>query len=239
MASNSTLSESQILLIPSTALPIGPQITHLLQEFSNLATSLFTVLSSPSSSTSLPPSTIPIFTALAAVDSKLAAVLEILAEHQRKQKRIDELVAQIQATESSWRESTITLHESILELKPIIQSGLQDRKLISQSLSTDNSQLSPEIILSYARLLAPFTAAPPTSLFGKEIRGLDYTSGRNLPENALPPFPLESAMRRGRLQFGRVGPEDMGILEDVGGRFFDSWIVSFVTDLFRVSWQGR
>lgn len=213
------LTPAEALLVPSRALPIGLQLQHVLREFATLSTALFALLSSPSSSTSLPPSTVPIFEALAVVDSKLAALLVLTAEHQRRQRRIQELQRQNDEVERVWRAAATTLHDAVQSLRPLVLSGAADRLAMAQSAPREGSQLSPDVLLAYARLLAPFTSAPPTSIFSKEERALDYTTGRGLPDGAQPPFPLESAMRQGRLQFGRVGPgEELGETAEVGAR---------------------
>lgn len=70
--------------------------------------------------------------------------------------------------------------------------------------------LKPSTILAYARLLAPYTSAPPRM---KSISGNDDKDGgqsqtaqhdSSIPPGGIPPYPTEDVMRRGRLAFAQV-----------------------------------
>lgn len=222
----SQLSPAQLASIPSRSLPIGPQLTHLLSEFTTLSLNLFAILSSPA-----PTSTTPIFLAISEVDRKLALLLIYVAEHQEKQRYVDSLVDALKTTETAWRQGTAILHSSIVELSPIILSGANDRVLIEKS---KEAALSSATLLSYARLLAPFTSAPPSSLFSAEQKagGAMDPSGRSLPLGALPPFPTEGIMRRGRLQFGKGGEGELGEVGEVGGEFSFIAVNHFILLIF-------
>ncbi|GAA5885165.1 hypothetical protein JCM16303_005881 [Sporobolomyces ruberrimus] len=199
------LSPAEIAEIPSPRLPISPQLSHLISEFTTLSIRLFTILSSPPS---LNTSTLtaPIYESLSIVDLKLSQLVKLVAQHQQRQTRINELVTSLSTLSQSSHSSTTTLSDCISRLNPIIESGQLDRSSILFSSSTRNP-LSADSLLSYARLLAPFTSAPPSSLYppNEKLRGLGATdpTGRSLPPGAIPPFPTEGVMRRGRLQFGR------------------------------------
>jgi len=212
-----TLSRAEIAQIPSPSLPIGPQISHLLSEFTSLSIQLFTILSSPSSASTTALTT-PIYLSLSSLDQKLSSLLSLLAQHQQKQSRINSLVSSLRTLDESWHSSASTLHSCISSLDPIISSGALDRSSISLA---SNSTLTSESLLSYARLLAPFTSAPPSSLYppNEKLRGIGATdpTGRSLPIGAIPPFPTEGVMRRGRLQFGR--DEGLGTTNEIGGKF--------------------
>lgn len=207
------LTPAQAALIPSSALPVGLQLSHLVNEFTTLSLSLFAALSSAA-----PLPTAAIYDALAAVDAKLAALLPLVAEHQRRERRVQALVDSLRTQEQAWQDGAHTLHSAIAALAPVVASGKLDRAAISAS-ATDGEHLTPTTILSYARLLAPFTSAPPSSLYPPDQKlavGSIDPSGRGLPVGAIPPFPTEGAMRRGRLQFGRTD-EGMGETTEVGG----------------------
>ncbi|GAA5859427.1 hypothetical protein JCM1840_004612 [Sporobolomyces johnsonii] len=211
------LTPSEIAQIPSASIPIGPQITHLLSEFTSLSIQLFTLLSSPSRAPSNS-STAPIYLALSHLDAKLARLLAMLATHQARQSRIAHLIETLRTLDQSWHSSAQTLHRCVAQLDPIVTSGASDRAAIASASSSD---LTAPALLSYARLLAPFTSAPPSSLYPPEekLRGVGATdpTGRSLPPGAIPPFPTEAAMRRGRLQFGREAA-GMGETNEVGAR---------------------
>lgn len=218
------LSPAEIAEIPSPRLPISPQLSHLISEFTTLSIRLFTILSSPPS---LNTSTLtaPIYESLSIVDLKLSQLVKLVAQHQQRQTRINELVTSLSTLSQSSYSSTTTLSDCISRLDPIIESGQLDRSSILFSSSTRNP-LSADSLLSYARLLAPFTSAPPSSLYppNEKLRGLGATdpTGRSLPPGAIPPFPTEGVMRRGRLQFGReVGGagDGLGQTGEIGGEF--------------------
>ncbi|KAK4047208.1 hypothetical protein OIO90_006271 [Microbotryomycetes sp. JL221] len=220
-----TLTDLEAAQIPSASLPIGPQVTHLIQEFTTLSVQLFQTLSMSSPTSNVA----PILQALSRVDVKLAKLLIMLEQHQKKQQRIEQLVAQVQSQEQAWQQGVSTLHQALNQLKPVVESGSHDRFNIEQTaqarLGNEGHALEPKSILSYAKLLAPFTSAPPSSLvppeqrmFGQNGTGVD-PSGNRLPLGAIPPFPTEAVMRRGRLQFGTgLDGFAMGETEQVGVR---------------------
>lgn len=231
------LTPAEAALIPSRALPIGSQLSHLVQEFTHLSIQLFTLLSSSPTGSAAP--TAPIYAALATVDDKLARLLVLHAEHQAHQARIDALVAQLGTLDTTWHASASTLRACTHALAPVVESGARDRAAIAAARTAQEREgaLSPANLLAYARLLAPFTSAPPSSLLpapgpgedhgqapggggGGGLKGVGATdpTGRTLPPGAIPPFPTEAVMRRGRLQFGREGLlQGLGETNEVGG----------------------
>lgn len=188
---------------------------------------LFALLSQSSSTASAA----SIYTQLAALDRQLAGLIPIIAAHQERQRTIERLIRDLSATEQAWQDGVRVLHKAKTELEPVVRSGLADKRSIERSAHIKSSSkangsestLTPATILSYARLLAPFTSAPPSSLLlpDQQLLGdgagphLDPT-GTRLPQGAWPPFPTEGAMRRGRLQFGKQEPA-LGESGEVGG----------------------
>ena len=217
------LSPAEAAQIPSPSLPIGAQISHLVDDFTRLSLDLFTILSAPSTSTAGTKPTAPIYEQLAAVDDKLARLLVLYDAHQAHQARIDALVATLGTLDSAWHSSASTLRACTQSLAPVVESGALDRAAILAAKRAGPA-LTPSSLLQYARLLAPFTSAPPSSLYPPEdkldLRGVGATdpTGRSLPPGAIPPFPTEAVMRRGRLQFGREGLlHGLGETNEVGG----------------------
>lgn len=232
--------QADIDLIPSPNVPISPQLHYLLAEFSRLAIELFTILSQPptqsgtaphssSTSMSLSPTqaqanrVAEIYESLAELDLKLNRLVRLVHAHERNQQRIDELVSRLQHVDASSKRSIEVLERGTQSLAPVVESAKLDRANMSRATE---ARLTARDVLSYARLLAPFTSAPPSSLFPPEQKlrsagSLDPT-GRSLPPGSIPPFPTEGIMRRGRLQFGRqvdVG-SGLGQTEEIGGEFF-------------------
>lgn len=222
-----SLSPAQAAQIPSASLPLAPQLTHLLTQFTDLSLQLFSLLSASTPSASS--ATGAIYEQLAHLDEKLAGLMAMVEEHQRRWRRIEKLVEEVKETEEGWKRGVQGMHEALEQLKPIIASGAVDRAAI---LSSSSSSLTPSTILSYARLLAPFTSAPPSSLFpadqqltGPGAQAMD-PSGRTLPMGAIPPFPTEGAMRRGRLQFGSSGEGEEGLVGERGEVGGESFVLS-------------
>lgn len=209
------LTTAQIDSIPSRSLPISPQLDHLLNAFTSLSLSLFTLFTTKGLEAN-DSRCLALVQELAQLDVKFTGLIQLLVEHQTRQTHIDHLVTSLATADSAWRSTTETLHGAVVALKPIIDSGALDRQAITAATS---AQLSLESVLSYARLLAPFTSAPPSTLFSTKERmegGTSDPSGRGLPANARPPFPTEGMMRSGRLQFGRTN-DGGGELAAVGG----------------------
>ncbi|GAA5886667.1 hypothetical protein JCM3774_001939 [Rhodotorula dairenensis] len=213
------LTPDEVAEIPSGSLPLGLQISHLVAEFARLTVQLFALVSttSPSLAPAAAAVTAPtnsrseseiatVLSALSQVDHKLAALLVMYEAHRRRQRRIESLVRQLSALEAQWRDSASSLELAVADLAPVIASGHLDREAIS---TAQGAHLEPAQLLAYARLLAPFTSAPPASLFPPEVKlkgvGATDPTGRTLPAGAIPPFPTEATMRGGRLQFGREG----------------------------------
>lgn len=213
-----SLTPAQVALIPSPSLPLAPQLTHLLARFTELSLQLFSLLSASTPSASS--GTAAIYDELARLDEKLAGLMAMVEEHQRRWRKIEKLVGEVKATEEGWKKGVQGMHEALSQLQPIITSGAVDRAAILAASSS--STITPSTILSYARLLAPFTSAPPSSLFppdqqltGPGAPAMD-PSGRTLPMGAIPPFPTEGAMRRGRLQFGWAAEGEEGLVGERG-----------------------
>lgn len=221
------LTQDEVAAIPSASLPIRLQISHLLGEFTQLTVQLFAIISTTSPSAlpaaGIKSATEPIYEALAAVDRKFAALLVMYDSHRRRQRRIEALIRDLGTFDSQWRDSARTLQQCLADLSPVIESGALDRKAIT---TARQAQLKPNTVLSYARLLAPFTSAPPASLFPPEVKlkgvGATDPTGRTLPAGAFPPFPTEATMRGGRLQFGSEGLLHgyLGETEQVGAGAF-------------------
>lgn len=208
------LSPAQLAQIPSASLPLAPQLLHLLSSLHALSLSIFTAASSLN-----PPDQSQSYAQLLALDGQLRELLVLVEASGARQARIEALIEALSATESTFQSTLHTLNSAKTSLDPIVKSGSLDRTAIE---SARRAELDPSVVLSYARLLAPFTSAPPQSIFTEEDRkkGMD-PSGRSLPEGALPPFPTEGVMRRGRLQFGALGGEEgeaMGEVGEVGGK---------------------
>ncbi|POY72109.1 hypothetical protein BMF94_4841 [Rhodotorula taiwanensis] len=223
------LTPDEIARIPSAALPISLQISHLLSEFTRLSVQLFAIISTTSPSLvagargSAP--TDAVYDALAQIDEKLASLLGMYDAHQQRQRRIEALIGELSRLDSNWRSSALRLEACVAELDPILASGKLDRIAIDRA---KEAKMTPDGLLAYARLIAPFTSAPPASLFPPEIKlkgvGATDPTGRTLPPGAIPPFPTEATMRKGRLQFGREGLLQgyLGETEQVGAGRRDS-----------------
>lgn len=220
------LTPQQVAQIPSAALPITAQLAYLLDGFTTLSMALFNQLTTKGVEPEAE-ATQKIYQELMALDIQLAGVIQLAVQHQLRQDHIIKLTDSLERTNTCWRATTTTLQESLSILEPIVKSGALDRAQIKQAAA---AALTPAALLAYARLLAPFTSAPPKGLFTQEQRDDVDPSGRGLPAGARPPFPTEAMMRSGRLQFGRVGEGALGNggeVAEVGGKL----VLPFERDL--------
>lgn len=65
------------------------------------------------------------------------------------------------------------------------------------------AKLKPSTVLAYARMLGPYTSAPPRHV-SPDMDTVDRGDPVSIP-GALLPYPTEEVMRRGRLGFDEVG----------------------------------
>ncbi|EJD48283.1 hypothetical protein AURDEDRAFT_113104 [Auricularia subglabra TFB-10046 SS5] len=131
----------------------------------------------------------------------LAAALHLARAHQRRQRRIEALVAEIGGLDDALRSVCAALGEGKRELDDILDEA--DERLAAIDKAKEAAIPYPEL-LTYAQRLSPFTSAPP---------GVSLPDGTGPPPPSFfPPFPNEEKMRRGRLN----AEEPLGMLGETG-----------------------
>ncbi|KAF8836733.1 hypothetical protein BDN67DRAFT_910575 [Paxillus ammoniavirescens] len=167
-------------------------LTVPLTALTALSTALFQSLSSPQLH-ARPNIAPPPLAAFLGAETSLAAVLAQTASHQRRQKRVDALVAEIGGLENRWREIVERIEKARRELDGTVREG--EERVEGIKKAKEASIPYPEL-LAYAQSLSAFTSAPPNM------------PDPNAPQNTVPgapvplffpPFPNEEKMRRGRL----------------------------------------
>ncbi|KIJ61955.1 hypothetical protein HYDPIDRAFT_176727 [Hydnomerulius pinastri MD-312] len=167
-------------------------LTAPLNTLSALSITLFQSLSAPQSHAK-PNTATPPLSAFLNAETSLAIALAQSASHQRRQKRIDALVAEIGELEERWREVVERIEKGRRELEGVVKEG--EERVEGIKKAKEASIPYPEL-LAYAQSLSAFTSAPPNM------------PDPNAPPNTIPgapvplffpPFPNEEKMRRGRL----------------------------------------
>ncbi|KAF8141753.1 vitamin-D-receptor interacting mediator subunit 4-domain-containing protein [Boletus edulis] len=167
-------------------------LTAPLTSVTTLSNTLFQSLSSPHphAKPSIAPPPIPAFFH---VEASLARALAETASHQRRQKRIEELIAEIGMIEARWRSIVERIEQGKRELEAVVEEG--EERVEGIRKAKEASIPYPEL-LAYAQSLSAFTSAPPNM---PDLNApLNAAHGAPLPL-FFPPFPNEEKMRRGRL----------------------------------------
>ncbi|KAF8557702.1 hypothetical protein OG21DRAFT_1504952 [Imleria badia] len=163
-----------------------------LASVTTLSNNLFQSLSSshPHAKPSIgPPPTSAFFN----VEASLARALAETASHQRRQKRIEELIAEIGVLEARWRSIVERIEQGKRELEDVVREG--EERIEGIRKAKEASIPYPEL-LAYAQSLSAFTSAPPN--MPDPNAPLNAMHGAPVPL-FFPPFPNEEKMRRGRL----------------------------------------
>ncbi|KAH7094042.1 vitamin-D-receptor interacting mediator subunit 4-domain-containing protein, partial [Auriculariales sp. MPI-PUGE-AT-0066] len=155
-----------------------------LENLHRLTIQLFQSLGPPSTKPPPPPTAADLLQA----DLALASALHVARAHQRRQRRIEELVAEIGVLDESLRDVFKALGDGKRELEDILDDA--DERLATIDRAKEAAIPLPEL-LAYAQTLSAFTSAPPGT-------GANAAPGPSMPA-IFPPFPNEEKMRRGRL----------------------------------------
>ena len=181
---------------------------------------------------------------LSAIDEKLAELLHKAQTHAQNQKRIEELEDALLQHEIDWRREINQLESDRKVLKAIVDRGKKEKEAIGQARKGvilihkayipqgrilngfPAAALKPSTILSYARLLAPYTSAPPQhrsvlpGILGSN-QPPPSTGPGGLPPGSILPYPTEEVMRRGILAFADVS--NIGETTDMTGGKSAKW----------------
>lgn len=184
-------------------------LTAPLTSINTLSNTLFQSLSSPHPHAK-PSIALPPISAFFNVEASLAHALEETATHQRRQKRIEELIAEIGVLEARWRYIVERIEQGKRELEAVVKEGeeriegirkaKEGEQMFSVSLDHNGTWSIASIpypeLLAYAQSLSAFTSAPPN--MPDPNAPMSAMHGAPIPL-FFPPFPNEEKMRRGRL----------------------------------------
>ncbi|KAG8806267.1 hypothetical protein FRC18_006217 [Serendipita sp. 400] len=161
-----------------------------ISQLQSLSVALFTALAS--GTTPDPP-----IADLAACDASLAEALRIARTHTLKQKRIEQLMDEINELDAQLIDIVETLATGQRELQAIIEEG---EEKVDASDKAKSSAATYSLLVSYGARLADFTSAPPNA-------PVDDREPASLPYAFHPPFPATEIMQRGRLGLQEpIGP---------------------------------
>ncbi|CAH7665991.1 hypothetical protein BY996DRAFT_8533512 [Phakopsora pachyrhizi] len=130
----------------------------------------------------------------------LIQLLRHQIEHDQNLEKIDLILGQIEEIRNRSIKSKIRSLDSISRrLNKIVKDGEEDQKNFER---IDSLNLTPSLILGYARLISPYTSAPPAPVQSNqnEDRSVQQSFGLDLKDPSLRflmPFPTEDVIRRG------------------------------------------
>ncbi|KAF8661380.1 hypothetical protein AX16_001473 [Volvariella volvacea WC 439] len=130
----------------------------------------------------------PPVSAFLACDQALANAVNLAQQHQIKQRKIEDLEAEILELDNKWREICSELNAGKKQLEAIIKEGEERIKAIEDA---KKAAIPYPELLAYAQSISAFTSAPPNMP--------DLAPGQPPPPLFFPPFPNEEKMRRGKL----------------------------------------
>ncbi|KAA1100072.1 hypothetical protein PGT21_028908 [Puccinia graminis f. sp. tritici] len=195
---------------PNDHQPLTNQFEVFLNQFNRITQTVFTqIASSSSSSLSSSSSTInsnqtnPEITVLQEIiqlEIYLYKLLEINSQHDRNSKKIQNLYLTLNSLNSNQFKKKLDQIFSIKNKLDLICSDGQNEK--NRFAELNQLALTPGHIMSYARLIAPYTSAPPAPSTADQDQPINPSSGLDLQDPSLRflmPFPTEDVIRRGRM----------------------------------------
>lgn len=146
------------------------------------------------------------YRALEALDKKVNTQLKRAADHAENQRRLDEIVARVQARDASMRAGITRLATLRDELTAMVLPAVEE---VSKLEAAEADPLPYRDILEYAQRLARYTSAPPGYRLGGAPAAAEYNSETpraagyynptipSMPQEL--PFPSDVVMRQGIL----------------------------------------
>ncbi|MBW0534831.1 hypothetical protein O181_074546 [Austropuccinia psidii MF-1] len=180
--------------------PLIYQFKTFLHLFNRITHSIFAQTSSPSFFQPNQPTPHQLLLQLDKSEKFLISLLKLQLEHDLNTKRILNLSSTISHIKNHLIQPKINhLYQAEKILKQICQDGQIDQNNFNQ---INSLALTPIHIMAYARLIAPYTSAPPAPSTGNQQQPINPTAGLDLQNPALRfimPFPTEDVIRRGRM----------------------------------------
>lgn len=134
------------------------------------------------------------------LENYLYDLLEINLKHDLNSKKIQSLYLTLNDLNcNQFKKKLHQVYDFQNKLDRICSDG-QNEKL--QFSKLNNLALTPSHVMSYARLIAPYTSAPPAPANADRDQPINPSSGLDLQDPSLRflmPFPTEDVIRRGRM----------------------------------------
>ncbi|WAQ89202.1 hypothetical protein PtA15_10A626 [Puccinia triticina] len=193
---------------PNDQKPLANQFEVFLNQFNRITQTVFNqIASSSQSSLSSSSSTtssnqlnnISMLQEIVQLETYLYNLLEIHSQHDRNSKKIQNLYLTLTELNSNHFKKNLDQIFAIKNKLDIICSDGQNEKTRFEKLN--DLALTPGHIMSYARLIAPYTSAPPAPSTDPD-QPINPCSGLDLQDPSLRflmPFPTEDVIRRGRM----------------------------------------
>ncbi|POV96415.1 hypothetical protein PSTT_15660 [Puccinia striiformis] len=183
------------LLEPNDHQPLTNQFELFLNQFNQITQTVFNQIASSSllssSSSSATSSNqlheISMLQEIIQLKSYLYNLLEITSKHGRNSKKIQNLYLTLSKLNSNHFKKKL---DQIFAIKNKLNTICSD------------VALTPNHIMSYARLIAPYTSAPPAPSTADQDQPINPSTGLDLQDPSLRflmPFPTEDVIRRGRM----------------------------------------
>ncbi|KAI7945105.1 hypothetical protein MJO28_010800, partial [Puccinia striiformis f. sp. tritici] len=194
---------------PNDHQPLTHQFELFLNQFNRITQTVFnqvasSSLSSLSSSSSASNSNqlheISILQEIIQLEKYLYNLLEINSKHDRNSKKIQNLYLTLTKLNTDHFKKKLDQIFAIKNQLDIICSDGQNEKIRFEEVK--NLALTPNHIMSYARLIAPYTSAPPAPSTADQDQPINPSTGLDLQDPSLRflmPFPTEDVIRRGRM----------------------------------------
>ncbi|KAG0147794.1 hypothetical protein CROQUDRAFT_452493 [Cronartium quercuum f. sp. fusiforme G11] len=205
-----SLNKINIPTSPNRTEPISGQFQIFLDNFSILTNSIFHQIST----NTIIPNHSPqqILNDLSHLDNYLIQLLNLHSEHDQNCKQIQELMEKISDLRYHQIDSKIQeIYHAEQKISRVCIDGKKDKQTFRRIASLS---LTPNQILNHAKLIAPYTSAPPVPPTTNPDNATTATAGLDLQDPALRflmPFPTEDIIRR-----GRMGQEMSGINPNEG-----------------------
>ncbi|KAH9447939.1 hypothetical protein Pst134EB_021929 [Puccinia striiformis f. sp. tritici] len=196
------------LLEPNDHQPLTNQFELFLNQFNQITQTVFNQIASSSllssSSSSATSSNqlheISMLQEIIQLKSYLYNLLEITSKHGRNSKKIQNLYLTLSKLNSNHFKKKLDQIFAIKNKLNTICSDGQNEKICFEEHK--NLALTPNHIMSYARLIAPYTSAPPAPSTADQDQPINPSTGLDLQDPSLRflmPFPTEDVIRRGRM----------------------------------------
>lgn len=208
-----SLNQLKLPISPSRTDPIINQFQSFLNNYKILTNSIFHQISSNNTIPNQTPQ--KLLNDLSQLDQYLIKLLSLHAEHDQNCKKMNHLMNQIHRIgHRSIDEKIRKIYDAEKKLNSICLDGEKEKESFRR---IESLSLKPTQILNHAKLIAPYTSAPPAPPTTNPNNATVATAGLDLQDPALRflmPFPTEDIIRRGRMgqEMSGLDPSEMGKL---------------------------